>query len=93
MGPREGLRIIEIAGIGPGPFCAMLLADMGADVVRVDRLDGGGNPLERPARSQVLHRNRRSIAADLKHPDAIAAIRQMCVSAGALLEEGAAGLP
>ncbi len=86
MGPLEGLRIIEIAGIGPGPFCAMLLADMGADVVRVDRLDGGGNPLERPARSQVLHRNRRSIAADLKHPDAIAAIRQMCVSAGALLE-------
>jgi crotonobetainyl-CoA:carnitine CoA-transferase CaiB-like acyl-CoA transferase len=38
MGPLEGLRVIEIAGIGPGPFCAMLLADMGADVVRVDRL-------------------------------------------------------
>jgi alpha-methylacyl-CoA racemase len=86
MGPLEGLRIIEIAGIGPGPFCAMLLADMGADVVRVDRLDSGGNPLERPARSQVMHRNRRSIAADLKHPDAIAAIRKMCVSADALLE-------
>jgi alpha-methylacyl-CoA racemase len=86
MGPLEGLRVIEIAGIGPGPFCAMLLADMGADVVRVDRLDSGGNPLQRPPRSQVMHRNRRSIAADLKHPDAIAALRRMCAAADALLE-------
>lgn len=86
MGPLEGFRVIEIGGIGPGPFCAMLLADMGAEVVRVDRLNDTGAPLERDARTQVMHRNRRSVAADLKHPAAVRAILKLCASADALTE-------
>ena len=70
-GPLAGLRIIEIAGIGPGPFCAMMLADMGADVVRVDRAQNvsGGDPASPP--SDVSNRGRRSIGVDLKHPDGV----------------------
>ena len=61
MGPLAGVRVIEIAGIGPGPFCAMMLADMGADVIRVDRASAvrGGDPDSPPA--SVLNRGRRSI--------------------------------
>jgi alpha-methylacyl-CoA racemase len=86
MGPLQGFRIIEMAGIGPGPFCAMLLADMGADVIRVDRPAGGPSPVEPEARLQVVHRNRRSIALDLKHPDAVSVILNLCKSAQALIE-------
>ncbi|MDX1379780.1 MAG: CaiB/BaiF CoA-transferase family protein [Xanthomonadales bacterium] len=85
MGPLQGYRVIEIAGIGPGPFCAMLLADMGADVVRVDRIDDR-DPLGRDPRTQVMHRNRRSIAADLKLPEAVTAVLRLCGSADALIE-------
>ena len=68
MGPLAGVKVVEIAGIGPGPFCAMLLADMGADVVRVDRREASdlGIPVDR--RFGVLGRGRRSIALDLKDP-------------------------
>ena len=59
MGPLSGFKIIELAGIGPGPFCGMMLSDMGADVIRVDRPAPG-----RPAPVDVLQRNRRSIAVD-----------------------------
>ena len=62
MGPLQGTRIIEFAGIGPGPFCAMLLADMGAEVIRIDR--PGANA--EGARAEILNRGRRSIAIDLK---------------------------
>jgi alpha-methylacyl-CoA racemase len=86
VGPLKGYRIIEIAGIGPGPFCAMLLADMGADVVRVERSDGKGNPVERDSRFQVMHRNRRSVSMDLKNPAAVSALLKMCESADALIE-------
>ncbi|HEY2430120.1 MAG TPA: CaiB/BaiF CoA-transferase family protein, partial [Acidimicrobiales bacterium] len=67
-GPLRGLRVVELAGLGPGPFAAMLLADLGADVVRVDR--AGPEPAGRSedARRYVMHRGRRSIAVDLKHP-------------------------
>jgi alpha-methylacyl-CoA racemase len=60
MGPLEGVRVIELAGIGPGPFCAMLLGDMGAEVVRIDRPGTG------IGRQDVLNRNKRSIVIDLK---------------------------
>jgi crotonobetainyl-CoA:carnitine CoA-transferase CaiB-like acyl-CoA transferase len=66
-GPLAGVRIVELAGIGPAPFAAMVLADLGAEVVRVDRPD-------RPnaaARMDVLNRGRRSIAVDLKQPDGV----------------------
>src|SRR3546814_9351781 len=67
-GPLAGVKIVELAGIGPGPFCAMMLADMGADVVRVDRAQNvtGGDPAAPPA--DVLNRGRRSIGVDLKNP-------------------------
>jgi alpha-methylacyl-CoA racemase len=64
-GPLSGLRILELAGIGPGPFCGMMLADMGAEVIRIDR--PGGNPSAYVGHN-VLFRNRRSIALDLKTP-------------------------
>nr|HIA87823.1 CoA transferase [Gammaproteobacteria bacterium] len=66
MGPLEGLKVVEMAGIGPGPFCAMLLADMGADVVRVDRRIPA---VGADTKYQILNRGRRSIALDLKDPD------------------------
>jgi alpha-methylacyl-CoA racemase len=85
-GPLEGCKIIEIAGIGPGPFCAMMLADMGADVVRVDRAGSvmGGDPASPPA--DVLNRGRRSIGVDLKHPDGVETVLALLETADALLE-------
>ena len=84
MGPLTGYRVIELAGIGPGPFACMMLADMGADVLRVDR-PGGGRGLEGlPA--NVLDRGRRSVAVDLKHPEAAEAILRLVERADALVE-------
>jgi alpha-methylacyl-CoA racemase len=85
-GPLAGLKIIEIAGIGPGPFCAMMLADMGADVVRVDRAQNvmGGDPSAPPA--DVLNRGRRSIGVDLKNPDGVEAVLSLIEAADGLIE-------
>jgi alpha-methylacyl-CoA racemase len=85
-GPLTGLKIIEIAGIGPGPFCAMMLADMGADVIRVDRAGNvmGGDPATPPA--DVLNRGRRSIGVDLKHPDGVEAVLSLLEVADGLIE-------
>lgn len=82
-GPLAGLRIIELSGIGPGPFCGMMLADMGAEVIRVDR--PGGNPVAETGH-EVLFRNRRSISLNLKHPDGVAALLSLCESADGLFE-------
>ncbi|MGQ0831566.1 MAG: CaiB/BaiF CoA transferase family protein [Microthrixaceae bacterium] len=85
-GPLAGLKIIEVAGIGPGPFCAMMLADMGADVVRVDRAQNvmGGDPAAPPA--DVLNRGRRSIGVDLKNPDGVEAVLSLIEVADGLIE-------
>src|SRR3954451_7446710 len=85
-GPLHGIRIIEIAGIGPGPFAAMLLADMGAEVLRVDRSQAvrGGDPSKPPA--DVLNRGRRSIGVDLKNPDGVQTVLKLVESADALIE-------
>jgi len=85
-GPLAGVKIIELAGIGPGPFCAMMLADMGADVIRVDRAQNamGGDPAAPPA--DVLNRGRRSIAVDLKNPDGVETVLSLVESADALIE-------
>jgi alpha-methylacyl-CoA racemase len=83
MGPLAGLRIVEIAGIGPGPYCAMVLADMGAEVLRVER------PPKAPpgdARFDLLSRGRRCIALDLKRPAGVAAVLRLVERADALLE-------
>lgn len=82
MGPLAGLRVIEIAGIGPGPFCAMMLSDMGAEVVRIDRKDRAGSG----DRKNVLNRGRRSLALDLKKPEAIETVLQMVEKADVLIE-------
>lgn len=83
MGPLKGLRIIELAGIGPAPFCAMMLADMGADVIRVDRAsDGPGSP----APVDCMLRNRRSVALNLKHPSGIETLLRLVDGADALVE-------
>ena len=81
MGPLKGFRIIELAGIGPGPFCGMMLSDMGAEVIRVDRLREGAS---RP--KDVLARNRRSIAVDLKSPEGVETVLRLVETADALFE-------
>lgn len=85
-GPLTGYRIIEIAGIGPGPFAAMLLADMGAEVIRVDRAGAVRGPLPDGPHYDVLLRGRRNIAVDLKHPDGAEALLTLVESADAIIE-------
>jgi len=86
MGPLNGIKIIELAGIGPGPFCAMMLADMGADVIRVDRAQAvvGGDPASPPA--DVLNRGRRSVGLDLKQPEGVETLLKLVDRADALIE-------
>ncbi|GAA1653256.1 CaiB/BaiF CoA transferase family protein [Georgenia ruanii] len=83
-GPLDGLRVIEMGGIGPGPFAAMLLADMGADVIRVDR--PGRVADERTTAADVLQRGRRSIVLDLRCEEAVEALRHLVDRAGVLIE-------
>jgi alpha-methylacyl-CoA racemase len=85
-GPLAGVRVVEMAGIGPGPFCAMMLADMGAEVLRIDRPGAADLGLPVEPRFSVLHRGRRSVALDLKQPAAIAAVKRLVVKADALIE-------
>ncbi|MGW5336295.1 CaiB/BaiF CoA transferase family protein [Streptomyces bauhiniae] len=84
QGPLTGVRVVELAGIGPGPFAAMLLADLGADVVRVDRPDGPGLGID-PA-SDVTNRNKRSVVIDLKAPDGPARVLDLAERADVLIE-------
>src|ERR1700681_1975629 len=81
QGPLTGLKILEFAGIGPGPFCGMLLSDLGADVVRVDRKGVG-----RARPEDVIYRGRRSVGLDLKSPAAVETCLRLMESADALLE-------
>jgi len=84
-GPLHGLRVVELAGIGPAPFGAMLLADLGADVVRVDRI-GPGSPISGDPRADLLNRGKRSIAVDLKQPAGAATVLALAGRADALIE-------
>src|SRR5215470_1807476 len=86
MGPLTGRKIVELAGIGPGPFCAMLLADLGADVIRVDRTQDAGLGIPRPAKYDTMGRSRRSIAVDLKKPEGVEAVLRLVDQADALIE-------
>ncbi|MEV5101967.1 CaiB/BaiF CoA transferase family protein [Streptomyces massasporeus] len=83
-GPLTGVRVVELAGIGPGPFAAMLLADLGADVVRVDRPGGPGLAID-PA-YDVTNRNKRSVVVDLKAPDGPDRVLDLVASADVLVE-------
>ncbi|MFZ5608657.1 MAG: CaiB/BaiF CoA transferase family protein [Pseudomonadota bacterium] len=86
MGPLTGYRIIEIAGIGPGPFCAMMLADQGAEVIRIDRPGDGLGGVPRAAGKDFLNRGRRSLAIDLKHPAGVEAVLALAARADGLIE-------
>lgn len=85
-GPLSGIRIVEFAGIGPGPFCGMMLADHGAEVIRIDRASGsrgGSTPL---STKDVLARGRKSIAINLKSAEGVALARKLCASADGIIE-------
>ncbi|MDT7743530.1 MAG: alpha-methylacyl-CoA racemase [Actinomycetota bacterium] len=90
-GPLAGVTVLELAGIGPGPFAAMLLADLGADVVRVDRPTGGGLA-PAPPEADVLNRGKRSIVLDLKRPEAVEALLTLAGTADVLLEGNRPGV-
>lgn len=85
-GPLSGIRIVEFAGIGPGPFCGMMLADHGAEVIRIDRASGdrgGSMPI---TNADVLARGRKSIALNLKTAEGVALARKLCASADGIIE-------
>ena len=86
MGPLEGVKVVELAGIGPGPFASMMLADMGADVIRIDRASRvrGGDPATPP--KDPMSRGRRSVAVDLKNPAGVEAVLRIVERADALIE-------
>jgi alpha-methylacyl-CoA racemase len=83
-GPLAGVRVVELAGIGPGPFAAMLLADLGADVVRVDRPGGAGLAID--PRFDITNRNTRSVVIDLKAPDGASRVLDLVERADILVE-------
>ncbi|MGW3107053.1 CaiB/BaiF CoA transferase family protein [Streptomyces sp. NPDC001100] len=89
-GPLSGVRVVELAGIGPGPFAAMLLADLGADVVRVDRPGGPG--LGVAPEHDVTNRNKRSVLVDLKAPDGPARVLDLVERADILIEGNRPGV-
>lgn len=84
MGPLRGLTIVEIASIGPGPFCGMMLADLGAEVIRVDRVDGTAG--DDGSAGIVMNRGKRSISINLKHPDGVEIALMMIERADGLIE-------
>jgi alpha-methylacyl-CoA racemase len=83
MGPLKGVKIIEVGGIGPGPFCGMMLSDMGAEIIRVDRK---GQQSRVGSQYDILHRGRRSIGVDLKKPEGVELLLKLVEQADALQE-------
>jgi alpha-methylacyl-CoA racemase len=86
MGPLSGVKMVEFGGIGPPPMCGMLLADMGADILRIDRTQPSGLGLPVPARYAVMDRSRRSVAIDLKKPEGVEAVMRLLEQADGLIE-------
>lgn len=86
MGPLDGKQIIEIAGIGPGPFCAMVLADLGAEVIRVDRASAVPDEFPDGPSMDLLNRGRDSIAVDLKKEEGVETVLRLVENADALIE-------
>src|SRR6187200_423491 len=82
-GPLRGVKVVEIAGIGPGPHACMILADLGADVVRIER---PGGTLLTGGRHDLLNRGRPSVALDLKNEDAVATVLELVAGADVLVE-------
>ena len=92
MGPLEGYKVLELAGIGPGPMAAMLLADMGAEVLRVERREEAGLGVQRPLNCDVTLRSRNAIALDLKDPKDVEKVLKLISRADALIEGFRAGV-
>ena len=86
MGPLTGVRIVELAGIGPAPMCAMLLADMGAEVVRVDRTEAADLGMKRDPKGDLLNRGRPSVAVDLKTPEGVETVLRLIDQADGVIE-------
>jgi len=86
MGPLSGFKIVEIAGIGPGQLAGMLLADMGAEIIRIERLTSGDPGVAMPARFNLMNRSRPSVALDLKHEDGVKLVLDLCETADAIFE-------
>ncbi len=83
MGPLEGVRVVELQGIGPGPFCGMMLADMGAEIIRIDRAGSVGQAANQ---TDILARGRKSIGVDLKHSDGVETVLKLIETADILIE-------
>ena len=83
MGPLEGVRVVELQGIGPGPFCGMMLADMGAEIIRVDRSASVGQEANK---TDFLARGRKSIGVDLKNPQGVETVLRLIETADVLIE-------
>lgn len=86
MGPLSGITVLEIAGIGPGPFAGMMLSDMGADVIRIDRADRVRPRTSDAPPKDILARGRRSVAVDLKNPEGVETVLALVERADALIE-------
>jgi len=86
MGPLTGFRIVEIAGIGPAPMCAMLLADLGATVLRVERMQASGLGIDKPDRFEIMNRSRHAIGVDLKSSQGVETILRLVAGADAFIE-------
>jgi alpha-methylacyl-CoA racemase len=86
MGPLTGVKIVEMSNIGPAPFCGMLLADMGANVIRVDRLTAGDLGFDIPIRFDFLNRSKQAVAIDVKSAAGVATVKQLVASADMLIE-------
>jgi alpha-methylacyl-CoA racemase len=85
MGPLQGVKIVELAGIGPGPFAGMLLSDMGADIVRIDRAQQVSGDFSKP-NLEAMYRGRRSIGVDLKNPEGVETVLTLVEQADGLIE-------
>ena len=90
MGPLKGMRIIELAGIGPTPFAGMMLSDMGAEVIRIDRVGGSGNPVA--SQSGPMERGKRTVAFNLKQPEGVEAVLRLVEASDGLFEGFRAGV-
>ncbi|MBT4490573.1 MAG: CoA transferase [Rhodospirillaceae bacterium] len=85
-GPLAGVKIIELAGIGPAPLCCSLLSDMGADILRIDRNAPSGLGSPRKTRTDLLRRGRASVAIDMKHPDGVATVLKLVEQADVIID-------
>jgi alpha-methylacyl-CoA racemase len=86
MGPLAGIKIVEFAGIGPGPMAAMLLADLGATVLQLDRTEASGLGIDKPVRFDLLKRGRNAVGVDLKRPEGVALALRLLEKADACIE-------